>query len=108
MTLPLLKQTLESYIPNRMSDEDADNLELLLELPAFAPVHDLVEEKIEAYWDWLRKNPRCAFEKPKAKSKGKQKVAPKATPKQQDVPWDSANIIWFKIDPKTGILTPVK
>jgi len=108
MTLPLLKQTIENYHPERMSDEDADNLEMLLELPAFASLRDLVEAKIEAYWDWLRKNPRCAFEKPKAKSKGKQKVAPKATPKQQDVPWDSANIIWFKVDPKSGLLTPVK
>jgi len=106
MTLPLLKQTLENYHPERMSDEDADNLELLLELPTFASLHALVEEKIEAYWDWLRKNPRCKFDKPKAKVK--QKAAPKAAPKQPDVPWDSANIMWFKVDPKSGLLTPVK
>ena len=107
MTLPLLKQTLESYQPTHMSDEDADNLELLLELPAFASLHALVEEKIEAYWDWLRKNPRCDFQKPKAKVK--QKVAPEAAPKQTPEGLDpSYPIMWFKLDPKSGLLTPVK
>jgi hypothetical protein len=107
MTLPLLKQTLESFQPTHMSDEDADNLELLLELPAFASLHALVEEKIEAYWDWLRANPRCKFEKPKAKVK--QKAAPQPAPKQAPEGWDpNGPIIWFHKDPKSGLLTPVK
>jgi hypothetical protein len=107
MSLPLLKATIDSFHPTHMSDEDADNLELLLELPAFASLRDLVEEKIEAYWDWLRANPRCEFEKPKAKGK----VAPKAAPKQQEAPKGldpNRPIMWFQVDPKTGILTPVK
>jgi len=107
MTLPLLKQTLESYSPSHMSDEDADNLELLLELPAFATLRDLVEKKIEAYYEWLRANPRCKFDKPKAKVK--QKVAPEAAPKQTPEGLDpSYPIMWFNLDPKSGLLTPVK
>ena len=107
MTLPLLKQTLESYIPNRMSDEDADNLELLLELPAFAALRDLVEAKIEAYYEWLRANPRCEFEKPKAKVKAQ----PQAKRKPSDTPEGldpNRPIIWFRVDPKSRLLTPLK
>ena len=110
MTLPLLKQTIESFQPTHMSDEDADNLELLLELPAFASLRDLVEEKIVAYWDWLRANPRVKFDKPKAKVKPQPQAQrkPSDTPRRPEGLNPDLPIIWFQVDPKSGLLTPVK
>jgi len=110
MTLPLLKQTIESFQPTHMSDEDADNLELLLELPAFATLHDQIEAKIEAYWEWLQANPRCKFDKPKAKVKvqPQAKRQPSDTPKRPEGLDPDMPILWFHVDPKSGLLTPVK
>ena len=108
MSLPLLQATLESYNPARMSDEDAFNLELLLELPAFQPVWDLVESKLEAFYQHLQSHPQYVFDGEKATEKPLP-VTPQRKKKQTEAS--------TKTDPKpltmtfrvvNGLLVPIE
>lgn len=106
MSLSILKATISSYEPNCMSDDDASNLEQLLSLPAFSSLYKLVEDKLEKYWEWLQANPRCEFEKPKKDSKVG--VVEKKQNPTLGVIDKSSRVIWFQVDPKSGLLTPAK
>ena len=64
MTIALLEATIDSYIPNSMTDEDDSNLSLMLTLDAFKSLHGAIRAKLEDYQMFLRRNPRCDFGEP--------------------------------------------
>lgn len=108
MSLPLLKATIDSFVPGRMTEDDANGLELLLTLPAFEPLWSLVEDKLEAFYDHLHAHPAFDFvgntatEKPlpvppKRKPKKKMEAATKAAPKPTTMKFKVIN----------GILIPI-
>jgi len=106
MTLPLLQATLDAYKPDSMNEEDASNLELLLNYPAFEPLWSLVESKLEAFYEHLRSHPQYEFNGSTATEKP-QAVPPESLKKKESrVGKQPIPVMTFRN--VNGLLVPVK
>lgn len=104
MSIDLLKATIDTYKPARMSDSDASDLELLLSLAAFEPVWDLVESKLEEFYEHLRCHPQYAFNGETATEK------PRITPplkKKESSGGGQPNPLVMTFRTVNGLLVPV-
>ena len=104
MSIALLKATIETYKPNRMSDEDASNLELLLSLEAFADVWDLVESKLEEFYEYLRCHPQYEFNGEAASEKPR---SPPPLRKKESKGAGQPNPLVMTFRTVNGLLVPV-
>jgi hypothetical protein len=104
MSIDLLKATIDTYKPSRMSDEDASNLELLLTLPAFESVWDLVESKLEEFYEYLRCHPQYAFN---GESATEQPRAPTPLRKKESKGGEQPNPLVMTFRTVNGLLVPV-
>jgi hypothetical protein len=104
MSIDLLKATIDTYKPARMSDGDASDLELLLSLEAFEPVWDLVESKLEAFYEHLRCHPQYEFNGESATEKPR---SPPPLRKKESKEGAVGNPLVMTFRTVNGLLVPV-
>ncbi len=113
----MLADVIRSYEPDRLCEGTIQSLRFMLKHETFAPIHEVIEDKILEIAEYFRKQNEQYVEtnldgkplnKPKRgptrdnRKKKKAKVA-----NAGDLPEPSLTMN-FKVDPNTGLLMPVK
>lgn len=113
----MLANTIRSYEPDRLCEDTIKSLRFMLKSEVFAPVHDVIEDKILEVADYFRKR---NDEVVKTNLEGKPVNTPKRGPTRDNrkkkkaqanagnLPGEPALSMEFRIDKNTGLLMPVK
>jgi hypothetical protein len=116
-TFQLLANTIRSYEPDRLCENTISSLRFMLKSEVFAPVHDVIEDKILEVAEFFR---RRNEEVVKTNLEGRPLNRPKRGPKVDNrkkkkvqanagnLPGEPALSMEFRIDKNTGLLMPVR
>lgn len=112
----MLAEVVASYEPDRLCEDTIASLRFMLKSEVFAPIHDVIEDKILEVAEFFR---RRNEEYVKTNLEGKPLNRPKRGPKNDNrkkkkVQANAGNLgepalsMEFRIDKGTGLLIPVK
>ena len=116
-TFQLLANTIRSYEPDRLCENTISSLRFMLKSEVFAPVHDVIEDKILEVAEFFRRRNEEVVKtnlegrplnRPKRGPKVDNRKKKKAQANAGNIPGEPALSMEFRIDKNTGLLMPVR
>lgn len=113
----MLADTIRSYEPDRLCEKTIASLRFMLKSEVFAPIHDVVEDKILEVAEYFRKrNDEYIQTNLEGKPLNRPKRGPKVDNRKKkkvqanagNLPSEPALSMDFRMDKNTGLLIPVK
>jgi hypothetical protein len=115
----MMADVIRAYEPDRLSQEVVDSLRFMLTCDTFAPIRDVIVDKLIDIGEYFRKRDERVVQttldgkpinKPKNSPKRDNRKRKKKQANAGDVPANSTPgpVMNFVQDPDTGILLPVK